>query len=139
MSPYCFHSSISNKDQYVIEPRGQIEVKGKGLMFTYWLRGFADGSKWNKEYQGTKLLENSTYEYYKKHGLPPVDSSKGTTDNRKVTAVHQSQNGSVTFKSNTTLTGPVTQETCKGKTPSGEFIPVKNTCDVKDSASCTLL
>ena len=109
-------------------------------MCTYWLRGFADGSKWNKEYNGKKLIDNSTYEYYRKHGLPTIDSKNGTKDQYKntVPVVRSSDNGIVTSKSDQ-LNESKTQGKYNGKMAPEELIPVKKTCDVKDSASCTLL
>ena len=81
-------SFLADNPKYVLESRGGIEVKGKGLMTTYWLRGMADGSVWNNEYDGNDLMETSTFEYYKKHGLPTVlngvDSHKKTNSVSKV-------------------------------------------------------
>lgn len=34
---------------FAIEPRGQVDIKGKGIMNTYWLTGRADPS--NKEHE----------------------------------------------------------------------------------------
>ena len=71
---------MADNPKYVIEERGQTEVKGKGLMITYWLRGLADGSKWNNEYDGFNLVPSSTFEYYKEHGLPTPTTANGCSN-----------------------------------------------------------